>query len=274
MLVGRQEGHPACKNWVVGCWRGYLSRLSGWGADLHMAQLKPLPLTISCFSKIQIGFTFLVPAYPGNPGQSRSCGVCWCFVGGVSVPEQPAGGLEAACLILCQVMLSSIVSTDAGHCVPRVIYCTLSQMNWGQRSNPLKCDITWQKQLNCTNYYLFDANFTNFNKTHQTVSEFSDSILDTRYKVNLDSRHNRIILKYFNLKYPIHILQVVYSVQRVYSFSRKPSLEVTPTTSSAPFSLVKKNSDWPITLTWKLSKWTSTPDVKVSLTSDVSSHLN
>jgi len=26
------------------------------GADLHMAQLMPLPLTVSCFSKIQIGF--------------------------------------------------------------------------------------------------------------------------------------------------------------------------------------------------------------------------
>ena len=25
------------------------------GADLHMAQLMPLPLTVSCFSKIQIG---------------------------------------------------------------------------------------------------------------------------------------------------------------------------------------------------------------------------
>ena len=39
------------------------------GADLHMAQLMPLPLTVSCFSKIQIGFTFLVPAEPGSPGQ-------------------------------------------------------------------------------------------------------------------------------------------------------------------------------------------------------------
>jgi len=29
------------------------------GADLHMAQPMPLPLTVSCFSKIQIGFTFL-----------------------------------------------------------------------------------------------------------------------------------------------------------------------------------------------------------------------
>jgi len=38
-------------------------------ADLHMAQLMPLPLTVSCFSKIQICFTFLVPAHPGGPGQ-------------------------------------------------------------------------------------------------------------------------------------------------------------------------------------------------------------
>jgi len=51
------------------------------GADLHMAQLMPLPLTVSCFSKIQIGFTFLVPAYPGSPGQRagplNGC-VCVC----------------------------------------------------------------------------------------------------------------------------------------------------------------------------------------------------
>ena len=39
------------------------------GADLHVAQLMPLPLTVSCSCKIQIGFTFLVPAYPGSPGQ-------------------------------------------------------------------------------------------------------------------------------------------------------------------------------------------------------------
>ena len=39
------------------------------GADLHMAQLMPLPLTVSCFSKIQIVFTFLVPAHLGSPGQ-------------------------------------------------------------------------------------------------------------------------------------------------------------------------------------------------------------
>jgi len=38
-------------------------------ADLHMAQLMPLPLTVSCFSKIQIGFTFLVQAHLGSPGK-------------------------------------------------------------------------------------------------------------------------------------------------------------------------------------------------------------
>ena len=39
------------------------------GADLHTAQLMPLPLTVSCFSKILVGFIFLVPAHPGRPGK-------------------------------------------------------------------------------------------------------------------------------------------------------------------------------------------------------------
>ena len=46
------------------------------GADLHMAQLMPLPLTASCFSKIRIGFTFLVPAYLGSPGKRAIKQVC------------------------------------------------------------------------------------------------------------------------------------------------------------------------------------------------------
>ena len=40
------------------------------GADLHMGQLMSLPLSVSRFIKIQIGFTFLVLAHPGSPGQS------------------------------------------------------------------------------------------------------------------------------------------------------------------------------------------------------------
>ena len=50
------------------------------GADLHMAQLMPLPLTVSCFSKIWIGFTFLVPAHPGSPGQRAIKRVCVCGI--------------------------------------------------------------------------------------------------------------------------------------------------------------------------------------------------
>ena len=76
-VVGRQEGHPACKKqwWgagVVVC----LER----GADLHMAQLMPLTLTVSCFSKIQIGFTFLVPARLGSPRKRAVKRVCVCVV--------------------------------------------------------------------------------------------------------------------------------------------------------------------------------------------------
>jgi len=74
LLVGRQEGHPACKKRVVGCWRGCLS-----GARCRLAYGPADAIaTHSCFSKIQIGFTFLVPAYPGSPGQRAIKQVCVC----------------------------------------------------------------------------------------------------------------------------------------------------------------------------------------------------
>jgi len=58
LLVGQQEGHLACKkNWAVGCF-----------------QLMPLPLTVSCFSEIQIGFTFLVP----DKGPLNGCMCMMC----------------------------------------------------------------------------------------------------------------------------------------------------------------------------------------------------
>ena len=47
-------------------------------ADLHMSQLMPLSLIVSCFSKIQIGFTFLVLAYLDSPGQRAVKRVCVC----------------------------------------------------------------------------------------------------------------------------------------------------------------------------------------------------
>ena len=50
------------------------------GADLHMAHLIPLPLAVSYFSKIQIGFTFLVLAHLGSPGQRAIKRVCVLLV--------------------------------------------------------------------------------------------------------------------------------------------------------------------------------------------------
>ena len=63
LLVGRQEGHPACKK-------------------LRLAY-GPADVTVSCFSKIQIGFTFLVPAHPGSPGKRAVKRVCVCVSGGL-----------------------------------------------------------------------------------------------------------------------------------------------------------------------------------------------
>ena len=75
LLVGRQEGHPACKK--LEWWGAGVVICLERGADLHMVQLMPLPLTVSCFSKIQIGFTFLVPADLGSPGQRAIKRVCF-----------------------------------------------------------------------------------------------------------------------------------------------------------------------------------------------------
>ena len=43
---------------------------------MHMAQLMPLQLTVSCFGKIHIGFTPPVPVHPGSPGQRAVKRVC------------------------------------------------------------------------------------------------------------------------------------------------------------------------------------------------------
>jgi len=75
LLVGRQEGHPACNKTE---WWGAGVVICLWGADLHMAQLMPLPLTVSCLSRIQIGFTFLVPAHLGSRGKRVVKRVCVC----------------------------------------------------------------------------------------------------------------------------------------------------------------------------------------------------
>jgi len=70
--------------------------LSGARFRLAYAQMMPPPLTVSCFSKIQIGFTFLVPAHPGSPGKravKRVC-VCVCVNERTSDSDGDAGNLR------------------------------------------------------------------------------------------------------------------------------------------------------------------------------------
>ena len=71
-LGGRKGIRPVKTEWWGAGVDIYLER----GANLHTTQLMPLPFTVSCFSKIQIGFTFLVPPHPGSPGQRALKRVC------------------------------------------------------------------------------------------------------------------------------------------------------------------------------------------------------
>ena len=68
--------------------------------DLHMAQLMPLPLTVSCSNKIQIGFTFLVLAHLGSPGQRAVKWVCVCVCVCVCARAR-------VCVIMCVCLISS-----------------------------------------------------------------------------------------------------------------------------------------------------------------------
>jgi len=78
LLVGWQEGHAASKK--TEWWGAGMVICLERGADLHMAQLMPLPLTVCCFSEIQIGFIFLIPAHPDSPGQRAVKRVCVCLI--------------------------------------------------------------------------------------------------------------------------------------------------------------------------------------------------
>ena len=80
------------------------------GADLHMAQLMPLPLTVSCFCKIQVGFTFLVSAHPGSPGQKAAKRVCVCVC-------------VSACLSVCERIFGTNVWSSP-------IFCTCCLWMW------------------------------------------------------------------------------------------------------------------------------------------------
>ena len=75
------------------------------GADLHMFLLMPLPLTVSCFSKIQIGFSILVPAHLGSPGEravKRVCVLPFWYRHTLVVPDE---GPLNVCVCVCSSAL-------------------------------------------------------------------------------------------------------------------------------------------------------------------------
>jgi len=86
LLVGWQEGHPACKK--TEWWGAGVVVCLEQGADLHVAQLMPLPLTVSCFSKIQIVFPFwyrLTWVIPKKGPLNVCVCVCWFYLSGTSL---------------------------------------------------------------------------------------------------------------------------------------------------------------------------------------------
>ena len=85
------------------------------GVDLHMAQLMPLPLTVSCFSKIQIGFTFLIPAHPGSPGKRAVKHVC-VFLLRNKFSRNQALSSESKHKGICAPSIKNVVVDDNGRC--------------------------------------------------------------------------------------------------------------------------------------------------------------
>ena len=122
-----------------------VKKLEWWGtgmviclerdADLHMAQLMPLPLTISCFSKIQIGFTFLVPADPGSPGKWAVKRVCVCVLFRRDLASADAvllltlftQLLTEVCLCCTEVLRTHKLSHRSVHIQPRGL---TNRANW------------------------------------------------------------------------------------------------------------------------------------------------
>jgi len=101
-------------------------------ADLHMAQLMPLPLTVSCFSKIQIGFTFLVPAHLGSPRERAVKRVCVCV-----------------CLCLADWQLT-LLKVSRPVCIERLDFIYLTVANTDNKNIVRTSDCRTAMQNNCT----------------------------------------------------------------------------------------------------------------------------
>ena len=106
------------------------------GADLHMAQLMPLPLTVSCFSNIQIGFTFLVPAHPGGPGKRAVKRVCVCVCVCVRACVRACVRV-CACLFKCCCYVENKLSLSGSSWFFTILYsyCIQTLHNCRQRKD-------------------------------------------------------------------------------------------------------------------------------------------
>ena len=87
------------------------------GADLHMAQLMPLPLTVTCFSKVQIGLTFLIPAHLGSPGKRAVKQVCVCSAPKQKTPNAQQNVQSSTYIILdsTQVLQVRLVACECNY---------------------------------------------------------------------------------------------------------------------------------------------------------------
>ena len=87
----------------------YLER----GADLHTVQIMPLPLTVSSFSKMQIGFTFLIPAHLGSLGKKAVKRVCIYYIG--TKPFLLAKSIRFHLSTCCTHILDHVCSVVRNH---------------------------------------------------------------------------------------------------------------------------------------------------------------
>jgi len=136
-----------------------------------MAQRIPLPLTVSCFRKIQIGFTFLVPAHPGSPGQGAVKWVCVC--------------LPTVCFIVAVDMMLYLYN---------VVHYIHAMLNWATRCAMLQAFSTpWFLYANPTNHHLVFFLLEVFNNIIQyqfdglTLHVLSLSLLSYLLALNSDT---------------------------------------------------------------------------------------
>jgi len=112
LLVGRQEGHPACKKQSG----GLLAWLSVWsevqtctrpsGCHCHSLSLAPV--------KSRLVFTFLVPAHPRSPGQRAIQRVCMCVCVIKSRPVLEAGRVDDVHVAIADVVIADHIRCSHG----------------------------------------------------------------------------------------------------------------------------------------------------------------